>query len=103
VAFLPVTDFVTVVSVPQMAKLADIGRQGVPLPASQTVFIEHVLDRADGVIEIAPVEMAVIPVSREVAEIVLGVVEAVAVAWVEIPDGIAMVQVLMHVVDEGVH
>jgi hypothetical protein len=64
------------------------------------VPVENALNIADGAVELAVVESPLTPFSGEIPELVFRVVQPVAVSVRKMPDVIAAVEIVVHVVNE---
>src|SRR5437588_8200224 len=90
----------TIIGFAHAAELCQIVIQGVALAACHVIFVDDMLDVADGLVQFAFVEAAALPFPGKVAEIVFGMIETPAVAARKMPTSIRTVQIAMNTVDE---
>jgi hypothetical protein len=82
-----------VVGFPHLAKLIDVASQSIPLRSREMVIVEYVLDGANGIIEVALVELAAAPIVGKSAKLFFGFIEPITVAVRQMPAAVPLIEI----------
>jgi len=96
-----ITDLVTVVRLAHGAKLCEVVIKRIALASGQVIVVYDVLDASNRLVEFALIESSPIPLLREVAKVVLGVIETLPVSMRDMPSSVSAIQVSVHAIDDG--
>ena len=89
-----------VVSLAHGAQLVYVGVECRAIPGRHMVAIEHMLNGCDGAVQFALIEAPAIPLAREIAQLLFGIVQTAAIAPCEHPSAlIRTVEVGVHAID----
>lgn len=69
------------------------------------VIVEYVLDRGNGIVEVAFIELAMTPIIGKFAKLFLGFVEPISVAVGNVPAAVPLIEICMdsiHQVADGI-
>jgi len=99
-AWPPAPDVVPVVRFAHLAKLLHVTPKCVAFRSGKMISVQNVLRVIDRIAQVSFIKPAFAPLRAKVAELRFGMVEPVPISPRNVPDRVAVVQVLMYMINQ---